>query len=59
MIFCRNVMIYFDEKTKAELAKKLYNQLRSGGYLFIGHSETLNGLGANFKQVKSAIYQKT
>jgi len=58
MIFCRNVMIYFDEKTKAELAKKLYNQLRVGGYLLIGHSETLNGLGTQFKHVQSAIYQK-
>ncbi|MDR0304733.1 MAG: protein-glutamate O-methyltransferase CheR [Chitinispirillales bacterium] len=58
MIFCRNVMIYFDEKTKIELTKKLYDQLRVGGYLFIGHSETLNGLGSNFKQVQSAIYQK-
>lgn len=58
MIFCRNVMIYFDEKTKAELATKLYNQLRTGGYLFIGHSETLNGLGTPFKHVQSAIYQK-
>jgi len=58
MIFCRNVMIYFDEKTKAELAKKLYDQLRVGGYLFIGHSETLNGLGTQFKHVQSAIYQK-
>jgi chemotaxis protein methyltransferase CheR len=51
-------MIYFDEKTRAELAKKLYNQLRSGGYLFIGHSETLNGLGTTFKHMQSAIYQK-
>jgi len=58
MIFCRNVMIYFDNKTKAELAKKLYDQLRVGGYLFIGHSETLNGLGSQFKHIRSAIYQK-
>lgn len=58
MVFCRNVMIYFDEKTKAELANKIYNQLRVGGYLYIGHSETLNGLGTQFKHVQSAIYQK-
>ncbi|MCL1946290.1 MAG: protein-glutamate O-methyltransferase CheR [Chitinivibrionia bacterium] len=58
MIFCRNVMIYFDNKTKAELAKKLYDQLRVGGYLYIGHSETLNGLDTPFKHIRSAIYQK-
>ena len=58
MIWCRNVMIYFDDKTKSELANKLYQQLRPGGYLFIGHSETLNGLGTNFKHIQSAIYQK-
>jgi len=58
MIFCRNVMIYFDNKTKTELSKKLYDQLRVGGYLFIGHSETLNGLGTQFKHIRSAIYQK-
>jgi len=58
IIFCRNVMIYFDEKTKDELAKKMYDQLRPGGYLFIGHSETLAGSSAPFKHVKSAVYQK-
>jgi len=58
MIWCRNVMIYFDDKTKSELANKLYQQLRPGGYLFIGHSETLNGLGTPFKHIRSAIYQK-
>jgi chemotaxis protein methyltransferase CheR len=58
MIFCRNVMIYFDNATKSELAKKLYDQLRVGGYLYIGHSETLNGLGTKFKHIQSAIYQK-
>ncbi len=58
LISCRNVMIYFDHKTKEELVNKLYEQLRPGGYLFIGHSETLNGLNTPFTYVKSAIYQR-
>jgi len=57
-IFCRNVMIYFDEQTKEDLAKKMFDQLRPGGYLFVGHSETLACTHAPFKHVKSAIYQK-
>ncbi len=58
LISCRNVMIYFDKETKERLVKKLYDQLRPGGYLFIGHSETLNGLNTPFTYVKSAIYQR-
>lgn len=58
LISCRNVMIYFDKETKEKLVNKLYDQLRPGGYLFIGHSETLNGLKTPFTYVKSAIYQR-
>jgi len=58
LISCRNVMIYFDSITKEELVNKLYDQLRPGGYLFIGHSETLNGLNTPFTYVTSAIYQR-
>ncbi len=58
LISCRNVMIYFDKETKEQLVNKLYDQLRPGGYLFIGHSETLNGLDTPFSYVKSAIYQR-
>jgi len=57
-IFCRNVMIYFDNDTKNELANKLYNQLEYGGYLFIGHSESLNREATKFKYVMPAIYRK-
>lgn len=42
-IFCRNVMIYFDEPTKARLQERLAHQLVPGGYLYIGHSERLTG----------------
>lgn len=57
-IFCRNVMIYFDSDTKNELANKLYNQLEYGGYLFIGHSESLNRETTNFKYIMPAVYRK-
>lgn len=58
LIFCRNVMIYFDTKTKAELINKFYNWTAKGGYLFIGHSESTNGTGARYSYVQPAIYQR-
>jgi chemotaxis protein methyltransferase CheR len=58
VIFCRNVMIYFDNKTKAELVNKFYELTEPGGYLFIGHSESLNREGASYKYVMPAVYRK-
>jgi chemotaxis protein methyltransferase CheR len=58
IIFCRNVVIYFDKPTQQTLMRKFYKQLRPGGYLFIGHSETLSGLDVNFKAVASTVYRK-
>jgi len=58
VIFCRNVMIYFDNKTKNELVNKLYDQLENGGYLFIGHSESLNRDATKFKYIMPAVYRK-
>lgn len=58
VIFCRNVVIYFDKETQARLMLKFHRQLASGGYLFIGHSETLNGLGVPFTQVANTVYRK-
>ncbi len=57
-IFCRNVMIYFDSQTKDELVNKLYNLLENGGYLFIGHSESLNRETTKFKYVMPSVYRK-
>ena len=57
-IFCRNVVIYFDKPTQSELMRKFHRQLTPGGYLFIGHSETLNGLGVPFTQVANTVYRK-
>lgn len=58
LIFCRNVMIYFNPETKTRIAGNLYKHLRPGGYLFIGHSESLNGLDTPFRYIHPAIYRK-
>lgn len=57
-IFCRNVMIYFDNKTKNELIDKFYDHLENGGYLFIGHSESINRDTTRFKYIQPAVYRK-
>ncbi len=59
VIFCRNVMIYFDRPTQATLMSKFYRYLRPGGYLFIGHSESLQWIEHQFSYVKPTIYQKS
>lgn len=58
VIFCRNVVIYFDKPTQQTLMRKFHRQLRTGGYLFIGHSETLSGLDVDFRPVASTVYRK-
>ncbi len=58
MIFCRNVIIYFDRETQKALFEKFYAQLVPGGYLFIGHSETLHGINDRFEAVAVASYRK-
>lgn len=58
VIFCRNVMIYFDAKTKYELINKFYASLEYGGYLFIGHSESINREQTKLKYIKPAVYRK-
>lgn len=58
MIFCRNVMIYFDSQTRGRLAKKFYDSLHPGGYLFIGLSETLINNETDFEYVRPSIYRK-
>lgn len=57
-IFCRNVMIYFNNKLREELVERFENQLVKGGYLFVGHSESLNGHEHNLKQVSPMVYRK-
>jgi chemotaxis protein methyltransferase CheR len=58
VIFCRNVMIYFDDFTKNTLIEKLFRNLSHGGYLFIGHAESLTSIKHPFKYIQPSIYQK-
>lgn len=58
VIFLRNVMIYFDEKTKQQVVARLLPFLRSGGYFFISHSESLNGVSDALETVAPAVYRK-
>ncbi|HAJ57518.1 MAG TPA: hypothetical protein DCL35_07105 [Candidatus Omnitrophica bacterium] len=58
IIFCRNVMIYFDKETQKALVKKFYNCMADGGYFFTGHSESLLGINVGFKNVAPAVYRK-
>jgi chemotaxis protein methyltransferase CheR len=58
VVFCRNVMIYFDESSRQVLVKRLFEQLDPGGHLFVGHAESLLGLEHGFRQVRPAVYQR-
>lgn len=58
VIFCRNVMIYFDKETQKSLVDKFYGCLKEGGYFFVGHSESLTGLTHRFKYIEPSVYRK-
>lgn len=58
VIFCRNVMIYFENQTKIDLVNKFYENTEKGGYLFIGHSESLNRDATKYKYVMPGVYRK-
>ena len=58
VVFLRNVMIYFDLETKKHLVDKIANKIKNGGYLFIGHSETLNQVSNRFRIIRPSICQK-
>jgi chemotaxis protein methyltransferase CheR len=58
VVFCRNVMIYFDRTTQAELVRRLSLVLRPGGYLFVGHSEGLHGVSTKLSYVRPAVYRR-
>ena len=58
VIFCRNVMIYFDRATQQTLVNRFWDLLRPGGYLFVGHSEGLSGVSHKFQYVRPATYKK-
>ncbi|MCL2519374.1 MAG: protein-glutamate O-methyltransferase CheR [Spirochaetaceae bacterium] len=61
IVFCRNVLIYFDEKAQKQVVERFYRSMADYSYLFIGHSESLFGLDTKFKFIKtdwSCIYGK-
>ncbi|MFZ5645355.1 MAG: CheR family methyltransferase [Bacillota bacterium] len=58
VIFCRNVMIYFDNTTQQRLINRLHLYTEPGGYLFVGHSESFSQYRSLYKYVQPAIYQK-
>lgn len=57
-IFCRNVLIYFDKPTQEEIIRKLIRNLEPGGYLFLGHSETIFSMNLPLKTVAPTVYRK-
>lgn len=58
LIFCRNVMIYFDMPTKQALVNRFYDVIKPGGYFYIGHAESINRQDTKFQYIKPAIYRK-
>jgi len=58
VIFCRNVMIYFDVQTQAKLVNRFWDLLGPGGYLFVGHSEGLSSIQHKFQYQQPAVYKK-
>jgi chemotaxis protein methyltransferase CheR len=59
VIFCRNVIIYFDRPTQEKIIQKLAAQLVPGGYAFVGHSETLHDMDVPLVPIAPALYRKT
>lgn len=58
LILCRNVMIYFNQETQRQLVEGFASLLRGDGYLFIGHSETLNGMHHLFEPLRGTMYRR-
>lgn len=58
MIFCRNVLIYFDKQTQGHVLRELCKNLLPGGYLFIGHSESIAGIDLPVRQVANTVFKK-
>ncbi len=58
VIFCRNVFIYFERKIQQDILRRFGQSLIPGGVLFLGHSETINGLDVPFDQIAPTVYQR-
>ena len=57
VIFCRNVMIYFDKGHQERLVRRFYDIVSDRGYLFVGHSESLAGVDHGFQYVQPVVYR--
>jgi chemotaxis protein methyltransferase CheR len=58
VVFCRNVLIYFDKQTQEAVIRKLAGKMKTGGYLFLGHSESIMGMKVPLERAASTIYVK-
>ena len=58
VVFCRNVMIYFDNEVRQRLINEIHRLLKPGGYLMVGHAESLSGLVNDFKPIRPSVYIK-
>ncbi len=59
LVFCRNVLIYFDRPTQEDVINKLCTKLKPGGYFFLGHSESITNMRLPLKQIRPTIFQRT
>jgi chemotaxis protein methyltransferase CheR len=58
IIFCRNVLIYFDRETQEQVIRKLCSHLKPGGYFFLGHSESISGIDVPLRPLKPTMFMK-
>jgi chemotaxis protein methyltransferase CheR len=58
IIFCRNVLIYFDRETQQSVINKLCDKLKTGGIFFLGHSESISNMDVPLRQIRPTIFQK-
>jgi chemotaxis protein methyltransferase CheR len=58
VIFCRNVLIYFDRETQEKVIQKLCAKLKTNGYFFLGHSESIMNMDVPLRQVKPTVFRR-
>jgi chemotaxis protein methyltransferase CheR len=58
IVFCRNVLIYFDRETQEKVINKLCRHLRTDGYFFLGHSESVTGINVPLKKIRPTVFKK-
>jgi chemotaxis protein methyltransferase CheR len=59
IVFCRNVLIYFDKPTQEKVVRQICNHIRPGGYLFLGHSESIAGIDLPLRSVANTVFTRT